>query len=341
MLLNWNKNSNSRTMPWKGEKDPYRIWLSEVILQQTRVQQGLKYYENFILSFPDVHALAAAPDDKIFKLWEGLGYYSRCRNLIETARYISKNLNGKFPDDHAGILSLKGVGAYTAAAISSFAFDLPFAVVDGNVLRVLSRITGSHLPVDNNDGRKYFTALAEELLPGSHAAEYNQAIMDFGAVICRPQPDCQSCFYSRHCAAFQKGEQLLLPVKEKKLQIKKRYLHYFYAVSGDYTAIAQRTGKDIWQQLYEFPVIETEKPLRTDKAQQLFEEKFHLEEPEWEYASGIVKQKLTHQELCFNFHKLNLNKKPELPGYKWVRLKDLSKYPFPKTLASFIKEELF
>src|SRR3954468_1692506 len=187
-LLRWNAESNSRAMPWKGEKNPYRIWLSEIILQQTRVEQGLKYYEKFISNFPDIHALAEAPSEKVFKLWEGLGYYSRCRNLIHSAKFIADHLNGKFPDNFQSILELKGIGNYTAAAIASFAYNLPHAVLDGNVYRVLSRIFEIDTPIDSVYGKKVFATLASELLPAKHAGEYNQAIMDFGAVVCKPAP---------------------------------------------------------------------------------------------------------------------------------------------------------
>src|SRR5258705_11831448 len=186
ILLKWNGEKNKRRMPWKGENDPYKIWLSEIILQQTRVEQGLSYYNNFIKAFPDVHKLAKASDERIFKLWEGLGYYTRCRNLIVTARYISQELNGKFPDTYEEIKPLKGIGPYTAAAIGSFAFNLPRAVVDGNVLRVLARIFGIDKKVDSTEGKQFFTALANELQDKKQLGLYNQGIMDFGAVICQP-----------------------------------------------------------------------------------------------------------------------------------------------------------
>ena len=214
-LLRWNRESNSRQMPWKGEKDPYRIWLSEVILQQTRVEQGLKYYQKFTSTYPDIHALADAPDEKIMKSWEGLGYYSRCRNLILTARFVSKQLNGCFPDRYEQILQLKGVGSYTAAAIASFAYNLPHAVLDGNVYRVLSRIFNVSIPIDSGEGKKFFSFLSQEILPVNQSAEYNQAIMDFGATICTPLPKCASCFYNLYCKAYKNGRQDLLPVKEK------------------------------------------------------------------------------------------------------------------------------
>ena len=194
----WNRHQNKRKMPWKGEKDPYKIWLSEIILQQTRVEQGLKYYEKFISTFSDIHKLAAAKDEKIYKLWEGLGYYSRCKNLIETARFISKKLNGKFPDAFEDILSLKGVGNYTASAIASFAYNQPYAVVDGNVFRVLSRFFGIKKPIDSTEGKKLFSGLAFELLDKKRPGIYNQALMDFGAVICKPYPLCNSCVLKDH-----------------------------------------------------------------------------------------------------------------------------------------------
>ena len=204
-------------MPWKGEKDPYKIWVSEIILQQTRVEQGLKYYTNFISTFADIDELAAAADQKIYKAWEGLGYYTRCRNLIETARHISRNLNGKFPQRYEEIKKLKGIGSYTASAIASFAFDEPYAVVDGNVFRVISRIFGINKPIDSTQGKIFFTRLANELLDEQNPALYNQAIMDFGAVICKPIPICKNCPFSKHCKAFKNGSVFSLPVKSKKI----------------------------------------------------------------------------------------------------------------------------
>ncbi|HET7896864.1 MAG TPA: A/G-specific adenine glycosylase, partial [Flavisolibacter sp.] len=232
-LLRWNRYENNRQMPWKGEQDPYKIWLSEVMLQQTRVEQGLKYYQNFIEAFPDVHALAAAPDEKVFKLWEGLGYYSRCRNLIQTARLISSERKGEFPRTYEGVLALKGVGSYTAAAIVSFAYNLPFAVLDGNVFRVLSRIFDKETPIDSTTGKKEFAALAQAVLPTKRAGEYNQAIMDFGATICKPVPQCSACFFNEKCLSYLSGRQQLLPVKEKKLTLKKRWLNYFIIRCGN------------------------------------------------------------------------------------------------------------
>jgi A/G-specific adenine glycosylase len=204
LLLRWNRQKNKREMPWKGEKDPYKIWLSEIILQQTRVEQGIEYYHRFIQKYPDIRQLAKANDKRIFKLWEGLGYYSRCRNLISTARLISQDLDGRFPTTFDDIRQLRGVGPYTAAAISSFAFNLPHAVIDGNVSRVLARVFGIKKPVDSTEGKKIIVSLAGELLDKNEPGVYNQAIMDFGAVICKPlAPLCSNCIFKKICLALE------------------------------------------------------------------------------------------------------------------------------------------
>ena len=244
-------------MPWKGEKDPYKIWLSEIILQQTRVEQGLDYYHRFIQMFPDIRQLAKAKDALIFKLWEGLGYYSRCRNLIDTARFISKELDCRFPNSYQSIRELKGVGPYTAAAISSFAFNLPHAVVDGNVSRVLSRVFGIEKPVDSTEVKKYLSTLAEELLDKKQPGIYNQAIMDFGAVVCKPSiPLCSICPFNKTCFAFLNDKVKKLPVKSKRITIKERWFYYLVIEGENGVIIQQRKSKDIWNQLYEFPMIE-------------------------------------------------------------------------------------
>ena len=216
-LLQWNDLDNNRQMPWKGEKDPYKIWLSEIILQQTRVHQGLDYYNRFVANFPTIKLLAKAPETNVFKLWEGLGYYTRCKNLIATAKYITDELDGKFPDNYADILLLKGIGPYTAAAIGSFAFNLPYAVVDGNVFRVLSRYFGIAKAIDSNDGKQFFTLLANKLLDKKQPGKYNQALMDFGAVICKPQlPDCNNCMFKTNCTALAESNVNQLPVSWRR-----------------------------------------------------------------------------------------------------------------------------
>lgn len=339
-LLKWNLKNNKRHMPWKGEKDPYKIWLSEVILQQTRVEQGLKYYENFIKTFPNVHALAKAPAEQVFKLWEGLGYYSRCRNLIATAQYISKELNGVFPSDYDSILQLKGVGAYTAAAIASFAYNLPYAVLDGNVFRVLSRIFDVETPVDSTVGKKQFSLLAQSLLPRAKAGEYNQAIMDFGAVICKPVPECSICFFNKHCKAYLQGKQQLLPVKEKKIKIKERWLNYVVVKCKNEIAIHQRTGKDIWQQLYEFALIETDAPCTPRQILRQFEKQYGIDAYKFIESSAEITQKLSHQSVSFRFVVIEAAQKEKIVNFQWVALSKLSRLAFPRTLKQYIDENL-
>ena len=216
-LMNWNKAYNVRKMPWKGQKDPYKIWLSEIILQQTRVEQGLAYYNRFIDRYPSVINLANAKDEEVFKLWEGLGYYTRCKNLLSTARYIAFELGGIFPNNYEELLQLKGVGPYTAAAIASFSYNLPYAVVDGNVFRVIARYFGIDKPIDTTAGKYFFTELANQLLPPKEAGLYNQAIMDFGATICKPAlPSCTTCKLHKTCAAIELGRVNILPIKTRQ-----------------------------------------------------------------------------------------------------------------------------
>lgn len=330
-------------MPWKGEKDPYKIWLSEIILQQTRVEQGLNYYNNFIKTFPDVHKLAKASDEKVFKLWEGLGYYSRCRNLLVTARYISKELKGKFPENYEDIRKLKGVGPYTAAAISSFAFNLPYAVVDGNVFRVLARIFGITVPIDSTDGKKYFANLAENLLDKKQPGFYNQAIMDFGAVVCKPvAPLCSNCGFKNFCSAFINNKINELPVKEKKISIKKRWFYYLVLEYKNEIAIRQRIEKDIWQDLYEFPLIETEKEVDKKNILKQAEKNKWVHKGNYELlaVSPLFKQQLSHQLLAGQFIKLKLksNQDPEI-NWIWVTKSRIGKFAFPRFINQYLNEK--
>lgn len=342
ILLKWNRENNTRQMPWKGEKDPYKIWLSEIILQQTRVEQGMAYYNNFVKHFPDVHKLAKAPEKKIFKLWEGLGYYSRCRNLLISAKYISKELKGRFPDTYENIKELKGVGPYTAAAISSFAFNLPHAVVDGNVFRVLARIFGIHTPIDSTAGKKYFTGLANKLLDTKQPGLYNQAIMDFGAVICKPVPVCSQCAFNKSCYAFLYKKITALPVKEKKLSIKKRWFYYLVLKHKDETAIYQRTEKDIWQHLYEFPMIETgkEQDMKTILVQA--EKRGWLVSKKYKVAtiSPVYKQQLSHQLIAGQFIEINLKRKLSLKNdWLWLPKNKLKKFAFPRFINFYLRPD--
>ncbi len=326
-------------MPWKGEKDPYKIWMSEIILQQTRVEQGLAYYQRFIESFPDVHKLARAKDQLVFKLWEGLGYYTRCRNLIAAARYISKELKGKFPSTYEEIKGLKGVGPYTASAISSFAFNLPYAVVDGNVYRVLSRIFGIAKPIDSAEGKKCFNSLADELLDKKQPGIYNQAIMDFGAVICKPvAPLCQGCVFNKVCFAFLNKKINELPVKEKRISIKKRWFYYLVIEHEDEIAIQQRTGKDIWNQLYEFPMVEKQSATPVDVILQEAEKSGWLLKKKYEMVtvSVIFKQQLSHQLIAGQFIKIKLQKKNiGMNAMLWVKANQFRKFAFPRVIHQY------
>ena len=340
-LLKWNKQKNSRQMPWKGEKDPYKIWLSEIILQQTRVEQGLKYYNRFIHAFPDVHQLANASEQSIYKHWEGLGYYSRCKNLIATARIISKDLNGKFPGDYEELKQLKGIGPYTAAAIASFAFNEQRAVVDGNVYRVLSRVFGIDEPIDASDGKKTFNTLAGKLLDKSNPALYNQAIMDFGAVVCKPVPTCDQCPFKKKCRAFLDDSIFSLPVKGKKVLVKKRWFNYVLLEHKEKLAIRQRLGKDIWYNLFEFLLVESGKRLDEKEIVKEIKRKSWVgaNDYEIEYVSAVFKQQLSHQLIEGRFTKIKLFKRPELPpDILWIRKKELKRYAFPMFINQHLRK---
>lgn len=343
LLLKWHKNENFRAMPWKGEKDPYRIWLSEVILQQTRVEQGWAYYEKFIAEFPAIEDLARAPEQKVFKCWEGLGYYSRCRNLIATARKIAGDYGGRFPSDYESIHALKGIGPYTAAAIASFAFNLPHAVVDGNVLRVLSRYTGDATPIDTTAGKKKYTALADQLLDKDQPGIYNQAIMDFGAVVCKPQnPLCTSCVQRKGCQAYCTERVGELPIKEKVLRKRSRWFYYFMVETPDKKVyIRQRQKGDIWADLFELVGWESEEVvypgdiLRGAAAARVFGKQSLTVK----YISKVYRQELTHQTIQGQFFTIQLNRPlPSLKDYLLVDKEKLDEYPFPKFINAWLKD---
>ncbi|MEP6584230.1 MAG: A/G-specific adenine glycosylase [Ginsengibacter sp.] len=338
ILLSWNLSENKREMPWKGEKDPYKIWLSEIILQQTRVSQGLGYYYKFIKSFPDVQSLADAPEEKVFKHWEGLGYYSRCRNLIATAKFIATKLHGKFPEKYEDIVALKGVGSYTASAIASFAWNQPYAVVDGNVFRVLSRFFGWDDPIDTTEGKKKYATLATQLLDKKSPGIYNQAIMDFGAIICKPQiPLCEQCPLQLKCTAFRTNKVNSLPLKTKSIKRRERFFTYLIAEYKEQFYVKKRTGKDIWQGLYEFILIESDKLLDEVqlKAPGIFtENSFSISE-----VSKTFSQKLTHQTITGKFIHINLIDGPDVEqGYSLVTKEQLDLLPFPKFITSYLKD---
>lgn len=338
--MRWHREENTREMPWKGEKDPYKIWLSEVILQQTRVAQGWQYYKNFIKKYPRISGLAKAPDQEVFKLWEGLGYYNRCRNLLFTAREIVKERAGKFPDRYEDILALKGVGPYTAAAIASFAYNLPYAVVDGNVFRVLSRFFGIEEAIDSAKGRQLFTELAEKMLDKKEPGAFNQAIMDFGAVICKPvSPSCSICPLQKYCIAFSEGKVNHLPVKEKTLQRKHRWFYYFLFEKSGKVMVNHRTGKDIWQNLYEFYLLESDEAIQWNEAEvhHWLKEQLGITKATVYHISPVAVQQLTHQQIRGQFIRIELDNIPSfLSKYQWQPLQTLRKLPFPKFITQYL-----
>lgn len=328
-------------MPWKGEKDPYRIWLSEIILQQTRVEQGISYYEKFISGFPTIKALAKASEKEVFKYWEGLGYYSRCKNLIASAKIIAGEYKGVFPSSYDEILALPGVGPYTAAAISSFAFNLPYAVVDGNVERILARYFGISIPKSSASGKKIYADLAFSLLDKNNPGNFNQAIMDFGATVCKPQnPLCTTCPLSKNCESNKYGWTGILPQKKVAPPRKTRWLYYFIIDAGKSKYwIRKRTENDIWQHLYEFVLLETGQLIPHDKIPDvsLIKEKLGKTGFQISHISPIFSQTLTHQSIkgCF------IHVKPSIPmvklsGYQPVALSKLRDFPFPKLISDYL-----
>ncbi len=343
-LMDWFAASH-RPLPWKGEKDPYIIWLSEIILQQTRVEQGLPYFKRFVDRYPTVEDLAGASQDEVLKLWEGLGYYSRARNMHAAAQYIAHELNGKFPDTYESILQLKGVGPYTAAAIASFAYGLPHAVVDGNVFRVLARFFGIETPIDSTEGKKQFARLAENLLEEQHPGRYNQAIMDFGAILCSPKkPLCPTCPLKSKCQALQTKKVQQLPVKTKKIQRRTRFFHYLVINEKDQVLIKKREQKDIWRNLYDFPMIERTELYREPERilSVLQDENAPLPSS---YRLGQIsppyQQLLTHQKIVAVFIEIHAEKgllNDPVP-LKKVERKNLTKFAFPKLIDCYLKDK--
>ena len=322
ILLEWFRE-NGRDLPWRQTRDPYAIWLSEIILQQTQVKQGWEYWERFMHHWPTVEALAKATEDEVLREWQGLGYYSRARNLHYAAKQIVAL--GHFPDTLAEIKQLKGVGDYTAAAIGSIAFGLPAAVVDGNVYRVLARHFGIDTPINTTEGKKTFAAMAQELLPPKEASVYNQAIMDFGAIQCTPQsPHCDSCPLMESCIAFRERRVAQLPVKLKTLKVTERHLIYIYIRCQGQTAIRRRGPGDIWQGLWEPVLVDAESAVP----------------PTAKLLCHHVKHVLTHRVLYADFYLLETDVRPELPSdYIWISESDLDNYALPRlieVLLSFL-----
>ncbi len=336
ILTDW-YSVNKRSLPWRETQNPYFIWLSEIILQQTQVKQGLPYYEAFTKHFPTVFDLAKADESEVLKLWQGLGYYSRARNLHFTAKYIVNDLNGVFPNTYKGLLTLKGVGDYTASAIASICFNEVSAVVDGNVYRVLSRYFGIDTPINSTKGIKVFKALAQELIDTKAPATFNQAIMEFGATQCKPKnPDCMFCPFQESCIAYNKGKVDALPVKLKKLKVKQRYFNFLVFLSEDkQTVLEKREGKGIWQNLYQFPLIETDKNMEYDDFLKLIKEDSSLKSKTFElrqYNDVPKVHKLSHQHLNTTFWIVSIDSVEN-----GIPFENITQYPVPILIGKFIE----
>lgn len=344
ILANW-YIENKRDLPWRGTIDPYQIWISEIILQQTRVNQGLDYYLRFIERFPTVKTLAEAHEEEVLNYWQGLGYYSRARNLHKAAQQIMHDFRGTFPTDYENIKSLKGIGDYTAAAISSFAYGLPYAVVDGNVYRVLSRIFGIDTAIDSGTGKKEFQQLATEILPKKKAAIHNQAIMEFGALQCVPvSPNCIICPFQNSCVANATENVMNLPVKSKKTKIRKRYFNYLYVTFNDSTFLQKRVDKDVWQHLYEFPLIETDCLIdidnltKNEEFSKLFSE---VNNVDIKRPSRTYKHVLSHQHIFAQFFEIQITEiSKKIQQLTNIELKTIDDYPVSRLMELFIEDRI-
>lgn len=340
VLINWYLQ-NKRDLPWRKTTDPYPIWLSEIMLQQTRVAQGMPYFLSFTTSFPTVFDLAKADEEQVLKLWQGLGYYSRARNLHKTSQIIANEMNGVFPNSYNDLLKLKGIGEYTAAAIASFSYNEGVPVVDGNVFRVLSRYFDIETDIAQASAKKEFAALALELMPKDNPALFNQAIMEFGALQCVPKnPDCSICVFNESCGALQKNKVNQLPVKSKKLKARNRYFNYIIAIDEiKNTIIQKRTSKGIWHNLYEFPLIETESVEDFDTIAHQVQHFLPVENKVVSllgYNEESIIHKLSHQHLHIKFWKATVKGKLE----KGIDLETLKTFPFPIVIHNFIEDKL-
>lgn len=344
VLIQWYE-INRRELPWRETSDPYKIWISEVILQQTRVAQGLKYYNRFVERFPDVSSLAEAGEDELMKMWQGLGYYSRARNLHTAACEIVERYAGVFPTDYHDVRSLKGIGDYTAAAICSFAYNQPYATVDGNVYRVLARLFGIDLPIDTPAAKRRFAELATDLLDRQQAALHNQAMMEFGALQCVPRsPECTNCPLAQQCVALRQESVEKLPVKAGRTAVKPRYFNYLYLHCGEQTVLVRRTGQDIWKNLYEFPLIETEKPLAFEQLRK--DPRFPVWVGDQEYtvvhSVSMPKHQLSHRTIYANFYEIGLKQWPESlpPEALMMTREEITRYPVSRLTELYLQQNM-
>ena len=341
-LINW-YGINKRDLPWRNTRDPYRIWLSEIILQQTRVEQGKPYYERFLAAFPTIEQLATAEEQAVLKLWQGLGYYSRARNLHAAAKQVVSDFNGRFPSSIDDILSLKGVGDYTAAAIGSFAFDIPSPVLDGNVFRFLSRYFGIATPIDSLAGKKEFMAIVLGLIDHRDPATFNQAIMEFGAMQCKPMsPNCPECPLAKECIAYRSDRVGVLPVKKNKTKVRDRYFNYLWIRSGDDCWVKQRQERDIWQNLFEFPLIETEAPSsgkqlsKSDALKKICSADMGKPVP----CGPELTHLLSHQKIHARFYELCTDAQLDEACYRKVNPKELAELPVSRLMDLFIQGQM-
>lgn len=342
-LINWYK-IHKRDLPWRNTADPYVIWISEIILQQTRVAQGLGYFERFIRRFPDVQSLACADEDEVLLYWQGLGYYSRARNLHTAAKEIVQRFGGVFPTVYDDVRSLKGIGDYTAAAICSFAYKQPYAVLDGNVYRVLSRLLSIEAPIDTPAGKKVFTEAARSLLDTTRPDLYNQAIMELGALQCIPgQPDCNRCPLLANCLAHDKGTEKNLPKKQGKAVVKKRYFNYFYIRYKSSVWIHKRTGNDIWKNLFELPLIETDKPLSIEELQQtdMFKRLFAgVRQISFTTPAFHAKHVLSHRIIYASFYSVEIDAPGEgLSGYQQIDETETDNFAVSRLTLRFLEQK--
>jgi len=339
-LITWYMRSK-RDLPWRETDDPYKIWISEIILQQTRVAQGIGYYLRFVERFPTLPDLARAAENEVLRLWQGLGYYSRARNMHAAAKEVAERFSGLFPSTYNEVRSLKGIGDYTASAIASFSRNEPCAVVDGNVYRVLSRLFGIDTPIDSAKGKNYFAQLARQLLPEGNAGVYNQALMEFGALQCVPgQPDCGSCVLSARCEALAQNRVRELPVKEKKIKRRDRFFSYLHIHFGDSVYLQQRVGSDIWKGLFQFPLIESEKALEPDNLSQ--SPLFRLAAKGGYKINGfstVFKHVLSHQTLYARFIDMEVFEPILLPGCIAVKQTTLDNYALPQLMVRYLSEK--